>query len=119
MLDKMFPRFPIDAWIPLAVGIHCAAIVFLTGRVGGRSRLPAPPTPRPDPAGVGGPQPTDPFLHGSQSEKRGSLRRGSTQVPVLLSDAEGKARPFRGIVVDRSRGGWPSRSRHRSRGARS
>jgi hypothetical protein len=101
MFEEMFPCFPHDAWTPLAVGILCAALVLLTGRVRRLRRLPAPPAG----SGVGEPPPTDPFLHGSRSEKRASLRRGGTQVPVLLSEGAGKARLFRGIVVDRSMGG--------------
>jgi hypothetical protein len=57
------------------------------------------------PGKVGRLQFGDPFLHGSSSEKRGSLRRGGTSVPVLLSDAEGKAKPVRGMIFDRSAGG--------------
>ena len=38
-------------------------------------------------------------------ERRSGLRRGGTHLSVLLSDAEGKVRPVRGVIIDRSVGG--------------
>jgi len=47
----------------------------------------------------------DPFVHGSRSERREARRRRGNAVAVLLSDAEAKADPCHGLVVDRSMSG--------------
>jgi hypothetical protein len=98
-LEWMLPRFHLATWAPAAVGTLCAALVFLAARL--RRRL-APPPPR---RGVEGFQPADPFRDGGRSERRSSPRRGGTHLSVLLSDAEGQARPVRGVIIDRSSGG--------------
>ena len=47
----------------------------------------------------------DPFVKGSITEKRKSLRREGNPVEVFITDAEEKIEPIRGWVVDRSLGG--------------
>jgi hypothetical protein len=42
---------------------------------------------------------------GGPKEKRDSLRRGGSTVPVLVSDAESPAEAVQGLVLNRSRGG--------------
>jgi hypothetical protein len=49
--------------------------------------------------------PDDPFVHGSKSERRTSLRRRGTEVEVRLRDADGKREVGTAWVVDRSMGG--------------
>lgn len=47
----------------------------------------------------------DPFYRGSAGEKRASVRRKGNPVKILISDAEGQAKPHEGCVIDRSIGG--------------
>lgn len=47
----------------------------------------------------------DPFVHGSKMDRRQALRRGGNPVQVLISDADAKAEPINGYVLDRSTGG--------------
>jgi hypothetical protein len=47
----------------------------------------------------------DPFVHGGSSERRSALRRGGNPVAILISDAETRAKPSPGWVIDRSTGG--------------
>jgi len=47
----------------------------------------------------------DPFVHGSTSERRTSLRRKGTQVEVGLRDVDGRSELGTGWVIDRSMGG--------------
>src|SRR5262249_10986832 len=44
----------------------------------------------------------DPFTEGSATEKRRALRRRGRRVRVLVTDADGKAEPIEGFVLDRS-----------------
>jgi hypothetical protein len=102
MLDEILSPLHLSNWAAPAIGILCAALILLAARVGRRSGPLAPPLP---PAEAGGPPPVDPYLRGGQAEKRASMRRGGSQVSVLLSDAEGQARPVQGVVIDRSSAG--------------
>jgi hypothetical protein len=47
----------------------------------------------------------DPFIKGSRMDRRATLRRGGNPIAVLISDAESKAQPSFGYVLDRSTGG--------------
>src|SRR5262249_26555602 len=47
----------------------------------------------------------DPFVHGGSSGRRSALRRGGNPVAILISDAETRAKPSPGFVIDRSTGG--------------
>src|SRR5262245_51364805 len=93
----------LEYWAPLASGVLAALLVLIVGRlIYRRRRLVhfAPPASR----GRASPE-ADPFIHGSAMERRKALRRGGNPVSVLLTDAERKAKPLDGWVVDRSTGG--------------
>lgn len=47
----------------------------------------------------------DPFLHGSATENRYSVRRTGKQIRVFISDEEAHSPPMDAIVLDRSMGG--------------
>jgi hypothetical protein len=47
----------------------------------------------------------DPFRVGSPGDKRAAARRKGNPVSILISDAAAEARPYPGLVVDRSTGG--------------
>lgn len=47
----------------------------------------------------------DPFVHGSSTERRISLRRGGNPVQVFVTGADLTSEPVRSWVVDRSMGG--------------
>jgi len=47
----------------------------------------------------------DPFIKGSKMDRRAALRRGGNPIAVLISDADSKAKPSFGYVLDRSTGG--------------
>jgi hypothetical protein len=92
-------------WIfPIMVGIACAGLALVMGRNLLARRRPDPgpatPKPKPDPTPV-----ADPFVHGSATERRNALRRGGNPTPVLVTDQERTAEPFRAWVLDRSTGG--------------
>lgn len=93
-----------EAWIAPSVGVGCALLAVLIGRWLFSERAPDPHLRFPPSRNPPTPQP-DPFVHGSASERRASLRRGGNPVAVLISDAETKLPPFQGWVLDRSMGG--------------
>ncbi len=45
---------------------------------------------------------SDPYMHGSFSDRRSSPRRRGSPVSVLIADADASVHPVRGWVVDRS-----------------
>jgi hypothetical protein len=47
----------------------------------------------------------DPFVHGSATENRKSLRRSGNPVEVLIVNPANRTDPFKGYVVDRCVGG--------------
>jgi hypothetical protein len=47
----------------------------------------------------------DPFVHGSSTERRSSLRRCGNPIPILVTDEKVVLKPERGWVSDRSIGG--------------
>jgi hypothetical protein len=83
---------------PLAGLLFCGLMLYL-GRSWLRAHHLGPPRPKDMP-----PQP-DPFVYGSATEKRTSLRRSGKAIKVLISDAEAVATPVEGWVMDRSMGG--------------
>jgi hypothetical protein len=95
-LDLDLSRWAIYA-VPF-VGLAFGGLTLLVGRA--LLRKPH----RPPPAKPEASQP-DPFDFGSHTEKRSSLRRPGKPIKVFLSDAEAKAKPTPGWVIDRSMGG--------------
>jgi hypothetical protein len=109
MLADFWEDFDWSEWTPYlgpAVGVLAAVVVLLVGwimsrRRGGGGSLPAAPSPKlkgSNPAG-------DPFVQGTNQERRGALRRGGNPIAILISDAEAHTDPTPGYVVDRSTGG--------------
>jgi hypothetical protein len=86
-------------WTGFVAGVLSAGLTFAVGRVLYRKPRRQPPPSRENTTS------RDPFIHGSASERRTSLRRTGKPVKVYVSDAEGKAKPVEGWVVDRSMGG--------------
>jgi hypothetical protein len=89
-------------WAGPAVGVAVAGLTFAVGvtALGRRARraIPAAPT------GSAGPAP-DPFVQGSRSERRATVRREGSLVRVQVTDADVRDAPVDGLVVDRSMGG--------------
>jgi hypothetical protein len=111
MLAEFFDEDFWSEWSPYlgpAVGVLAAGVVLFIGwiatrRRGSRARNFSAPPPLnlkagSNPAG-------DPFVQGANQERRGALRRGGNPVAILISDAEARADPTNGYVVDRSTGG--------------
>jgi hypothetical protein len=88
-----------QVWVAPVVGVMATGLTLIMGRAVLRRRRLAPPPPKPDQT------PRDPFLYGSATERRTSLRRRGKQIKVFISDAEAKAEPVEGWVVDRSMSG--------------
>lgn len=90
-----------ESWIaPAAVlGFAGLALIMVLGFLRSRKQVP-PPAPAPET-----PLAWDPFDQGSTSERRSSIRRAGKTIKVLISDAEGVAEPYQGLVCDRSLGG--------------
>src|SRR5262249_47493814 len=73
---------------------------------GVRHRRPAAPPPRPkEPRPQENVPEPDPFVFGSATEKRNSVRRSYPSVEVLIRDAEAAGEPEAAWVLDRSMGG--------------
>jgi hypothetical protein len=81
------------------IGAVSASLVLVVGLFLVSRRRNMPPEAKED-AG----QP-DPFVYGSATEKRTSLRRRGTPVRVLLTEDEGSDHPDEAWVLDRSMGG--------------
>jgi PilZ domain-containing protein len=95
-------RFSSDMLLPLVTGMLLGAVSvivlrFVTPRVRPR---PAPPPPTPKETVT-----PDPFVHGSATEQRRSLRRGGNPVPILVRLPDETEPGWRGWVFDRSMGG--------------
>lgn len=87
-----------------AVGILAAVVVFLLGQLI-FGRAPKKPSMERYATLLRPVQVDDPFQRGSAGEKRASVRRKGNPVVVLVSDAEGQAKPYEACVMDRSIGG--------------
>lgn len=90
-------------WIAPLIGLVATVLAYWLGvkltERRQRQRLPArPTTPPADPM-------EDPFVHGGKLERRTSVRRRGNAVAILVSDANARAEPISGWVVDRSMGG--------------
>src|SRR5437899_3094014 len=89
-----------EIWIPLAVGMVAGGLSIVAVRSLSRRRGALPPLPLPKQTAA-----PDPFVHGSATEQRRSLRRGGNPVPVLIKLNNTKEDPWHGWVYDRSMGG--------------
>jgi hypothetical protein len=91
-----------NTWVVVSVGVVTAGLTLLGSRLflsrrktsSSEELPPAEPDPR-----------VDPFVQGSASEKRASLRREGNPVEVFITDVEEQIEPVRGWVIDRSLGG--------------
>src|SRR5262249_9753899 len=86
-------------WLAVAAGVLVFLVVLLvnwliSGRRKSRSN---------DAAALGDER--GPFVRGGSGERRSALRRGGNPVAILISDAETRAKPSPGFVIDRSTGG--------------
>lgn len=83
---------------PIVGGISGAFTLLVGLRLLGRQVNCSPPSREAAPT-------SDPFVHGSTTERRISVRRTGAPVEVFISDAEAATDPVRGWVEDRSMGG--------------
>jgi hypothetical protein len=106
MLTPLLPlAFDYQGWIAPAIGVASAGVALAMGcALLGRRRMKGPPQPR-QPISRAISADHDPFVDGSASERRIALRRGGNPVPILVTDAEVQAAPYRAWVLDRSTGG--------------
>lgn len=92
-----------DPSTTLIVGLLAGGLVSAVGFVlflwtrGSREEAAEPEAARPTKR--------DPFVHGSTSERRTSLRRKGTQVEVGVRDVDGRSELGTAWVIDRSMGG--------------
>jgi hypothetical protein len=95
-----------ETWLVASAAFTCAALLLTLARtVFGARRL--APT-----AEVGGETGSDPFVTGSASERRASLRRRGREVKVAISNDQADATPMEGWIMDRSTGGLCIGTRH-------
>jgi hypothetical protein len=88
-----------EFWTIPVIGLASAGFAIAVGTALFRARRRLPPVSKTDM------EPSDPFLHGSATERRAAARRSGRQVRVLVSDAEAKAIPYEAWILDRSIGG--------------
>jgi hypothetical protein len=94
-----------ETWLATGVGLACALLAVVVGRVLLAERRAAMPRPLRPPLVKQAAARPDPFVQGSAGERRATLRRGGNPVAVLITDADVKQRPRYGWVLDRSMGG--------------
>ncbi len=101
----MAPDLPFDlphmhwqAWVIPLVGLVFTGLTLVMGRALFRRRRQAAPQD-------GNMLSMDPFVHGSASERRTSLRRAGKNIKVLVSDVGTEETAEQAYVVDRSLGG--------------
>jgi hypothetical protein len=87
-------------WLPLIIGMVAGMLCLFMGSCIGRARkrtvAPAPAPAAPD---------HDPFVHGSLTDHRKSLRRSGNFVEILYADPQNRDVTRRALVLDRSIGG--------------
>lgn len=89
-----------ELWCSPLVGLLSAGLTLMVGRVlMDRRRSMVMPSSWEPPSG------SDPFIHGSASEKRQAARRKGRPIKVFVADPETHADVMEGWVVDRSLGG--------------
>ena len=89
-----------EIWLVPIVGLAFAGVAFLMGRTCFRLVRSGPPVEEPPTR-----EADDPFVTGSQSERRRALRRQGRAVQVLISDEAALVPHTEGLVLDRSMGG--------------
>lgn len=107
--DFLLGRLPYQHyWLPLAIGVAAGVLCLTMGNVVARWRRPA----RREGAGTSddasvqtGRLAHDPFVQGSYTENRKSLRRRGNLVEVLYSRPDNRNVVERALVLDRSLGG--------------
>jgi hypothetical protein len=86
--------------VPLVIGVSVSGLALVVGRFFlGRKRRSA---------SVGSDtieEHYDPFVEGSKTERRSSVRRRGNPVAILIGDSKGEKELARGWVIDRSMGG--------------
>ena len=89
-------------WLPLLIGMVAGMFGLFVGSCIGRVRKQtAAPAPAPAPAAAV----LDPFLYGSLTEQRKSLRRRGNVIEILWARPENRNLTQRALVLDRSMGG--------------
>ena len=88
-----------DYWLPLIIGVVAGGFCILIGNFIGRGRRKAVAMP------LATAQTLDPFIHGSQTEQRRSLRRAGNLVEILYARPDNRKVTKRALVLDRSMGG--------------
>ncbi|MBL8797903.1 MAG: PilZ domain-containing protein [Planctomycetia bacterium] len=94
--------------LALGAGAGAAVLVYLVCRFAlgwGSAAKVDDDSPVLDPRGNVAVDEADPFIKGSKMDRRAALRRGGNPIAVLISDADSKAKPSFGYVLDRSTGG--------------
>jgi hypothetical protein len=110
MLTAAFADLPLPlilTWVVPVIGVVAAGLTFLVGRAISKGRKTRTGGESPGGAGssVRGGGASDPFIFGSNSERRSGARREGNTVEVILADRDERAAPLQGWVVDRSVGG--------------
>jgi hypothetical protein len=95
----------VAAWTVPVIGLGIAGLTFALGFAVLARRRPQLPTTLPPGVHEAAPAPPDPFVTGSRSERRASLRREGTMVAIQVTDGDGQGPPAPGWVSDRSVGG--------------
>jgi hypothetical protein len=105
VLLDFLDTFGWETWLALGVGLGCALLAVVVGRVLLAERPAQVPRQLRPPLVKEAAARPDPFVQGSAGERRATLRRGGNPVAVLIADAEARERPRYGWVLDRSMGG--------------
>src|SRR5947209_6057036 len=91
-----------DHWEQAAIllaGMLVGIAIMVMGRLLFRKRPDANPVAKESAPAL------DPFMYGSASEKRSSVRRTGKPIKVHISDAKLIAKPYQAWILDRSMGG--------------
>jgi|ERR1051326_1865819 hypothetical protein len=103
LADSLFniPGLHWELVVPIAIGVSVSGLALAVGRVFlGKRRRAASRS-----GGEATAENFDPFVEGSKSERRSSVRRRGNPVAILIGDDKGERELGRGWVVDRSMGG--------------
>jgi hypothetical protein len=86
--------------VPLVIGLSVSGLALAVGRVflSRKRRFGSSRTETIE-------EHFDPFVEGSKTERRSSVRRRGNPVAILIGDAKGERELARGWVIDRSMGG--------------
>jgi hypothetical protein len=101
MLEQFFSDSEWRAWVAPAAGAAAAVLALVFGYYLLRRSTPVSTPVGPPRAKNGMPQ-ADPFLYGSATERRDTLRRKGTHVKVVLANADATEELGWSWVIDRS-----------------